>query len=99
MSLSWTSSSFHTKKYESRWIHLICSLFLVPSRPLKVIFKAVTNSSVTVHWQQPTTPNGIVVGYRIYYMHDNFTDVQTVRHTEPNMFHLLKGLSKYYMFI
>ena len=85
-----------TKKYESRrWIHLICSLFLVPSRPLKVIFKAVTNSSVTVHWQQPTTPNGIVVGYRIYYMHDNFTDVQTVRHTEPNMFHLLKGLSTY----
>ena len=85
------------KKYERRrWIHLICSLFfLVPSRPLKVIFKAVTNSSVTVHWQQPTTPNGIVVGYRIYYMHDNFTDVQTVRHTEPNMFHLLKGLSTY----
>ena len=60
-----------------------------------MIFKAVTNSSVTVHWQQPTTPNGIVVGYRIYYMHDNFTDVQTVRHTEPNMFHLLKGLSTY----
>ena len=28
-------------------------------------------------------------------MHDNFTDVQTVRHTEPNMFHLLKGLSTY----
>ena len=73
---------------------LICSL-LVPSRPLKVIFKEVTNSSVAVHWQQPTTPNGIIVGYRIYYMHDNFTDVQTVRHTEPNMFHVLRGLSKY----
>ena len=72
---------------------LICSL-LVPSRPLKVIFKEVTNSSVAVHWQQPTTPNGIIVGYRIYYMHDNFTDVQTVRHTEPNMFHVLRGLSK-----
>ena len=75
---------------------LICSL-LVPSRPLKVIFKEVTNSSVAVHWQQPTTPNGIIVGYRIYYMHDNFTDVQTVRHTEPNMFHVLRGLSKYFL--
>ena len=67
----------------------------MPSRPLKVIFKEVTNSSVAVHWQQPTTPNGIIVGYRIYYMHDNFTDVQTVRHTEAHMSHVLRGLSKY----
>ena len=89
-------SSVCVQKIERDSPDLICSL-LVPSRPLKVIFKEVTNSSVAVHWQQPTTPNGIIVGYRIYYMHDNFTDVQTVRHTEPNMFHVLRGLSKYFL--
>ena len=67
---------------------------LVPSQPLKVVFKEVGNSSVAVHWQQPTTPNGLIAGYRIYYMHDNFTDVETVRSTNPNMFYVLRGLSK-----
>ncbi len=66
----------------------------MPSRPLKVAFKEVTNSSVSVHWQEPTTPNGIIAGYRIYYMHDNFTDVKTVRSTEHQMYYALRGLSK-----
>ena len=69
-------------------------LCLVPSQPLKVVFKEVTNSSVAVHWHQPTTPNGLVTGYRIYYMHDNFTDVETVRSTNPSMFYVLQGLSE-----
>jgi hypothetical protein len=59
-----------------------------------VVFKEVTNSTISVHWQEPTTPNGIIAGYRIYYMHDNFTDVQTVRTTNPTMFYVLRGLSK-----
>ena len=70
-------------------------LCLVPSQPLKVVFKEVTNSSVAVHWHQPTTPNGLVTGYRIYYMHDNFTDVKTVRSTNPSMFYVLQGLSEF----
>ena len=72
----------------------LCFFCTVPSQPLKVVFKEVTNSSVAVHWQEPTEPNGIVAGYRIYYMHDNFTDVQTVRSTNPTMFYTLTGLSK-----
>ena len=59
-----------------------------------MVFKEVTNSSVAVHWQEPIEPNGIIAGYRIYYMHDNFTDVQTVRSTNPTMFYTLNGLSK-----
>lgn len=69
-------------------------LYLVPSQPMKVVFKEVTNSSVAVHWQQPTTPNGLVAGYRIYYMSGNYTDVMTVRSTNPSMFYVLRGLSK-----
>lgn len=61
---------------------------------MKVVFKEVTNSSVAVHWQQPTTPNGLVAGYRIYYMSGNYTDVMTVRSTNPSMFYVLRGLSK-----
>ena len=69
-------------------------LCLVPSQPLKVVFKEVGNSSIAVHWHPPSTPNGLIAGYRIYYMHDNFTDVETVRSTNPSMFYVLRGLSK-----
>ena len=69
-------------------------LAVVPSRPLHVTFKEVSNSTVAVHWQEPTTPNGVIAGYRIYYMHDDFTDVMTVRATEHTMYYILRGLSK-----
>ena len=66
----------------------------MPSQPLRVVFKEVTNSTVSVHWLEPTTPNGLIAGYRIYYMHDNYTDVQTVRSTNPDMSYVLQRLSK-----
>ena len=47
----------------------------VPSRPVNATFSALTNSSVTVRWEKPTHPNGDIQGYRLYFMHKNFTDV------------------------
>ncbi len=58
-------------------------------------FRGVTNSSVAVRWQRPRHPNGIVQGYRLYYVHKNFTDVQTVRDPEEDMEHTLHGLGEY----
>ncbi len=57
-------------------------------------FRGVTNSSVAVRWQRPRHPNGIVQGYRLYYVHKNFTDVQTVREPEEDMEHTLQGLGE-----
>ncbi len=57
-------------------------------------FRGVSNSSVTVGWHRPRHPNGIVQGYRLYYMHKNFTDVQTIREPEDRMDFHLGGLGE-----
>lgn len=64
----------------------------VPSQPMNVSFRGVTNASVLVRWHQPKFPNGIIQGYRLYYMHKNYTDVQTIRDPEEEMEHNLEGL-------
>ena len=36
----------------------------VPSAPLNVSTHSITNTSVTVTWEQPSDPNGVIEGYR-----------------------------------
>ncbi|CAB4058090.1 PTPRG [Lepeophtheirus salmonis] len=67
----------------------------VPTMPINVTFGEIKNSSVQVHWHEPYAPNGIIQGYRLYYMHQNFTDVRTVRNPSPQMQYLLEGLEPY----
>ena len=69
-------------------------LYIVPSQPHNVSFREVTNSSVVVRWNEPKFPNGIIQGYRLYYMHKNYTDVQTVREPAQKMEFLLTGLGE-----
>ena len=45
----------------------------VPSSPLNISQIHVTNSSVTLHWTIPSSPNGIIAGYRLYYMSKQVT--------------------------
>lgn len=45
--------------------------------PQNVTFMNVTASSVTLLWQPPTEPNGIITHYTIYYS-DNYTLTQQV---------------------
>ncbi len=61
--------------------------------PVNVSMREVTNSSVRVIWHSPTHENGIIQGYRLYYMHQNFTDVRTVKEAKGSMEYLLEGLS------
>ncbi|XP_023290155.1 tyrosine-protein phosphatase 99A [Orussus abietinus] len=49
----------------------------VPSRPLNLTAHGVTSSSIELSWQEPENVNGVIEGYRVYYMHSNFTDVKT----------------------
>ena len=76
--------------YSINWFY-----FSVPSMPVNVSMREVTNSSVRVLWHEPTNPNGIIQGYRLYFMHQNFTDVRTVRDPQKSMEHLLKGLDPF----
>lgn len=49
---------------------------------------------MTIKWEEPDEPNGQIQGYRLYFMHANFTDVRTVRETQDQMEYNLHGLSK-----
>lgn len=75
-------------------------MFPVPSRPLNVTVLRVTSTSIDLSWTEPERPNGQITGYRLYYMHANYTDVKTVkpvRGTTPNpvIEFMLSDLSMY----
>ena len=67
----------------------------VPSAPLNVSTHSITNTSVTVTWLQPSQPNGLIEGYRLYFMTDNFTDVRTIKEADTLMEFKLEGLVSY----
>ena len=73
---------------------LVVVFFVVPSQPLDVSFRNVTSTSVDVSWSQPEEVNGVIMGYRLYYMHNNFTDVVTIHNSAPQMQHTLSSLSE-----
>ena len=55
---------------------------------------SVSNSSIALGWSRPAMANGVVKGYRLYYMRHNFTDVVTVRQTGSNIEYELHDLGK-----
>ena len=69
-------------------------LVSVPSHPENVSTGGVTNSSVVLYWNEPVHPNGIIEGYRLYFMHKNFTDVRTIRQPTEKMEYFLTGLGE-----
>ena len=58
-------------------------LLSVPGKPVNVLVGEVNDSSIELSWAEPSNPNGVIKGYRIYFMRKNFTDVQTVRGADP----------------
>uniref|UniRef100_A0A3B5N152 Protein tyrosine phosphatase receptor type Q n=1 Tax=Xiphophorus couchianus TaxID=32473 RepID=A0A3B5N152_9TELE len=55
--------------------------------PQNVTVVNVTTSSVTLMWQPPTEPNGIIVHYTIYYT-DNSTVIEKQRSVKVTLFYL-----------
>ena len=45
-----------------------------------------------ITWQEPRQANGVIMGYRVYYVHNNLTDVRTVRATGQHMGYTLDAL-------
>jgi hypothetical protein len=70
-------------------------LFLVPGKPLNVSIGDVNDSTIALSWYEPENPNGIIKGYRIYFMRKNFTDVQTVRNGDKFQKFILTDLGKF----
>ncbi|XP_059092018.1 tyrosine-protein phosphatase 99A-like [Tigriopus californicus] len=66
-----------------------------PSSPRNVRLLSVTDSSFQVSWWEPARANGILQGYRIYYLHNNVTSVQTVKDNKSAMIETLARLEPY----
>ena len=66
----------------------------MPSSPQNITNIHIQNDSVTLHWMEPEFPNGIITGYRLYYMTKKMTDVQTVKDSSKEIVYMLKNLSK-----
>lgn len=52
----------------------------------------MTNVSVTLHWTEPRQPNGLIAGYRLYYMSKQVTDVVTVKDKAKEIVYQLKNI-------
>ena len=65
------------------WLIWDLCLLSVPGKPVNVSVGEVNDSSIELSWAEPLNPNGVIKGYRIYFMRKNFTDVQTVRGADP----------------
>lgn len=53
--------------------------FVVPSKPLNLTVLEVTSTTITIGWRDPENLNGAIVGYRVFYIHQNQTYFATVR--------------------
>ncbi|OAD61168.1 Tyrosine-protein phosphatase 99A, partial [Eufriesea mexicana] len=73
-------------------------VYRVPTKPLNLSSHGITSTTIELSWAEPDYANGIISGYRIYYMHSNYTDVQMYRTGEydgPVIEFVLKELEPY----
>ena len=51
-----------------------------------------TSGSAVVSWSRPLRPNGVISGYRLYFLLDNTTEVATLQSRETEVSHTLTSL-------
>ncbi|XP_029054412.1 tyrosine-protein phosphatase 99A isoform X2 [Osmia bicornis bicornis] len=56
----------------------------VPTKPLNLSSHGITSTTIELSWAEPESANGIISGYRIYFMHSNYTDVQMYKTGEDD---------------
>lgn len=67
----------------------LCTLFAfvaipVPTPPYNLTVLEVTATTIKVEWHEPANPNGLIDGYRVIYINQNETHIQTkIKHKEP----------------
>ena len=74
----------------------------VPSAPMYTTVHTVTNTSAVVDWSRPHHPNGVIAGYRLYFLSGNLTEVKTIKSKDPRLEFRLTELapsSLYYVWI
>ncbi|KZC04425.1 Tyrosine-protein phosphatase 99A, partial [Dufourea novaeangliae] len=51
-------------------------VYRVPTKPMNLSSHGINSTTIELSWAEPDSANGIISGYRIYYMYSNYTDVQ-----------------------
>lgn len=75
--------------------------FSAPTKPENLTSREITGSTIELSWSEPENANGVIVGYRVYYMHSNYTDVKmhipdkSADSDDPNTKFILENLSEY----
>ncbi|XP_050457004.1 tyrosine-protein phosphatase 99A isoform X3 [Cataglyphis hispanica] len=70
-----------------------------PTKPENLTSREITGNTIELSWSEPENANGIIVGYRVYYMHSNYTDVKmhipdkSADSDDPNTKFILKDLN------
>ncbi|XP_023240464.1 tyrosine-protein phosphatase 99A-like, partial [Centruroides sculpturatus] len=69
----------------------------IPSAPLNLTVVRVTDSSIRLRWHQPERPNGVVRGYKVYYLHmaRNLTETRKTTDLRRDMEFVLANLNPY----
>ena len=65
----------------------------VPGAPMYTTVHTITNTSAVVDWSLPADPNGVIEGYHLYILHNNVTDVVTIKSKDPRIEHQLTELT------
>jgi len=78
------------------------SLLPAPTKPENLTSRDITGTSIRLSWSEPENANGLIAGYRVYYMYSNYTDVKmhipnkTISSDEPPSINfVLKELREY----
>lgn len=88
----------HSDTYHANFVQVSSFFVSVPTKPLNLSSHGITSTTIELSWAEPDYANGIISGYRIYYMHSNYTDVQMYRTDEydgPIIEFVLKELGEY----
>ncbi|XP_065074561.1 protein sidekick-1-like [Ochlerotatus camptorhynchus] len=64
----------------------------VPSKPRNLSILEVTSTSIRISWQEPERKNGVIHGYRVYYVYQN----QTLLHLPILKSDAIQNLMYYY---
>ena len=65
-----------------------------PTAPKSLMIVSITNTTVSLSWMPPDTPNGIITQYQLQYRRsDNTTNITSLNIANDNLTYTVTGLS------
>ena len=71
----------------------VCVLSAVPSEPRSLMVVSITDTTVTLSWLPPDSPNGIIVGYQVQYRRNDSSDFISLDTNDIALNYTVSGLT------